>query len=175
MDKKVIILDTSILCVWLKVPGLETTGSKDDIWNYERVNSHIESEKEKGALLALPIASVIETGNHIAHAKGPKMNSANKLKEFITNVADNKYPWQAIFDQKDLWNGDKLKELANQWIKGVETEKQSIGDTAIVEVAKYYAGKGFKVEIFTGDYGLKQYEYRIAEQTPKYTTRRNRK
>ncbi len=31
--KKVLILDTSILCVWLDVPGMDTCGPDDDKWD----------------------------------------------------------------------------------------------------------------------------------------------
>ena len=71
MSKKVLIIDTSILCVWLKVPGMETCGTKDSPITFEYVNSKIEAEAKTGrTTFVLPIASIIETGNHITHIKG---------------------------------------------------------------------------------------------------------
>jgi len=168
------LIDTCILCVWLKVPGMETVGEKNDLKDFNFVDSYIKSEVENGASLVLPITSVIETGNHIAHAKGKRMDSAKRLKEIIDKVANSEAPWLTIDQQKNLWTSAKLKELADRWIKGVETEKQSIGDSAIVEVFKHYFEMGFDVKIFTGDYGLKKYEYQIANQSPQYTPRRNK-
>ena len=45
MKKKVLIFDTSVLCVWLKVPGKETCGPEDNRLTYEVVNAKIEEEK----------------------------------------------------------------------------------------------------------------------------------
>ncbi len=76
MSKKVLIIDTSILCVWLKVPGMETCGTKDSPITFDDVNSKIAAEEKRGrTTFVLPIASIIETGNHITHIKrGDKKN-----------------------------------------------------------------------------------------------------
>jgi hypothetical protein len=37
--RKVLLIDTSLLCVWLKVPGRETAGNNE--WNFERVEQKI--------------------------------------------------------------------------------------------------------------------------------------
>ena len=42
--KKVLVIDTSILCVWLQVPGMDHCGPNDDCWDYARVNQKIEQE-----------------------------------------------------------------------------------------------------------------------------------
>lgn len=161
MSKKVLIIDTSILCVWLKVPGMETCGTKDSPITFEYVNSKIEAEAKSGrTTFVLPIASIIETGNHITHIKrGDKKTSVIEFANILTDAADEKSPWAAFSEQSTLWKQEKLKELAQNWSKNALVGKgQSIGDASIVEVAKYYAEKRFEVEIFTGDYGLKSYE-----------------
>ena len=53
MKKKVIIIDTSVLCVWLQLPGKETAG-KDNSLTYELVENFIKEETGKGATLVLP-------------------------------------------------------------------------------------------------------------------------
>lgn len=167
--RKIIIMDTSILCVWLKVPGKEVAG-KNGAFTYEYVANHIKSEVDQGAKLVLPLASLIETGNHIAHCKGDKQPSADNMARMINDVADGKAPWMAVDSQNRLWEGEELKQLANKWNETVISESQSIGDAAIVKVAEAYASQ-FEVEIFTGDGGLKNYEYKIVGQRP---LRRNR-
>lgn len=67
--KKVLILDTSVICVWLQVPGKDTCGRSGNILTHDMVKAKIESEQELGTTFVLPIASVIETGNHIAHIR----------------------------------------------------------------------------------------------------------
>ena len=46
MKKKVLIFDTSVLCVWLKVPGKETCGPDNSKMTYDIVNEKIEEEKK---------------------------------------------------------------------------------------------------------------------------------
>lgn len=151
--------------VWLKVPGRETTGENGYI-NFEYVDNYIKSAIDNGAQLVLPITTLIETGNFIAHCKSNREHSVNQMVDIINNVADGKLPWVAIDSQNNLLKGDKLKELAADWSKTVISEDQSIGDAAIVKVAEYLSSL-FDVEIFTGDGGLKNYEQKIVGQMRK--------
>lgn len=43
--KKVLIFDTSIMCVWLRVPGKDTCKSVDNTITLESINKKIEEEK----------------------------------------------------------------------------------------------------------------------------------
>lgn len=156
--KKVLIIDTSILCVWLKVPGKETCGTKGQPITFEMVNAKIEAEKKSGTTFVLPIASIIETGNHIAHVKkGDKKVLGDSFAQILIDAADEKSPWAAFSAQSNLWKPEKLKSLAEKWRETV-ISGQSIGDASIVDVAEYYFQSGFATEIFTGDEGLKSYE-----------------
>ncbi|MBR4647496.1 MAG: hypothetical protein IKO75_10330 [Bacteroidales bacterium] len=168
---KILIIDTSIMCVWLKVPGKETTG-KNNEYTYDIVARHIEEERGRGTKLVLPIATIIETGNHIAHANGNKEHSIEELSSMIISSAKGENPWIAIDMQHSLWDVDNLSALMEEWKKTVISEKQSIGDAAIVQIAKQFAPT-CEVEIFTGDGGLKNYEYKIQGQAKK-ELRRNR-
>ncbi len=96
--RKVLIIDTSLLCVWLQVPGMETGGSDDDKWDFKRVDEKIKSEIEKSTVLVLPLAVVIETGNHIEHATNT-YNTAQKLADIMTKAADETSPWAAFSEQ----------------------------------------------------------------------------
>lgn len=157
---KVLIIDTSIMCVWLKVPGMETAG-KNNEHTYDIVAKHIEEEKRLGTKLVLPIATIIETGNHIAHANGGKMSAANMLSDTIVSASKGEFPWVAIDMQSSLWQVESLTALVEDWKKTVITESQSLGDAAIVQIAEQFASAGIEVEIYTGDGGLKNYEYKI--------------
>lgn len=155
--KKVLILDTSILCTWLRVTGKETCGPDKDRWDYEKANTKIQTEITAGTILVLPLASIIETGNHIAQCAGDRYTLANSFAEFITKAADEKIPWAAFTHQNDLWSKDGLKNLAHRW-KERANDGHSLGDASIVDVANYYAEAGNNVEILTGDQGLKAHE-----------------
>ena len=156
--KKVLIMDTSILCVWLDVPGMETCGPDKDKWDKARVDEKINTEIETLATLVLPLATLIETGNHIAQAKYSRRQRGDALGELMRLSADEQTPWAAFSDQDILWTPEKLKELADNWPALAEGQMLSLGDATIKDVAEYYAQMGWEVEILTGDQGLKAYE-----------------
>lgn len=154
---KVLIMDTSILCVWLQIPGKATLGEGKDSWDYQRVNQKIEAEIAANSILVLPLASIIETGNHIAQSAGDPYDLALSFAELIRKTANKETPWAAFTVQSDLWSAEKLNDLANSWPM-LASQRLSLGDATIKDVAEYYAKQRLTVEIFTGDEGLKAYE-----------------
>lgn len=155
--KKVLILDTSILCVFLKVPYMDDCGSDHDKWDYKRVAEKIGSEINERSVLVLPLATLIETGNHIAQARGDRYSPAIELSQIIKKTATAEEPWAAFTFQNKLWNEDNLIKLASEW-PNLAKGGLSIGDATIKDVADYYREAGYRVEILTGDDGLKSYE-----------------
>lgn len=157
--RKVLLIDTSLLCVWLKVPGKETAGNNK--WDFESVNDKIKLEIEKGTTLVLPLATVIETGNHIAQAKTANSDSkritSEKFAEIMIYAADEKSPWAAFREQIVLWEAEGLKNLADKF-PNQAVEKTSMGDASIVILGWHYHEKGFHVEFLTDDNGLKSQE-----------------
>ncbi len=156
---KVLIIDTSILCVWLEVPGKTTCGSTSDLWDKARVHRLLEAEIQSGTDLILPLAAIIETGNHIAQSSSRRYEMAQILSEIIVKAADSQSPWGAFTAQSSLWTSEKLKQLATEWATKLAVQEVSMGDATIKILAEYYADlPGCRVEIFTGDSGLKAYE-----------------
>ena len=156
MKEKVLVFDTSILCVWLGVPGKETCGPKEDRWDKERVEQRIRSEPKR-TIFVLPLATILETGNHIAQAPRDRFAKANELGKLIAAAADGKSPWAAFILQSELWGTEALQFLATTWPK-LANEHLSIGDATIEKVANYYEKMGYPVEILTGDQQLKSRE-----------------
>ncbi|MDH6059188.1 hypothetical protein NWP17_01810 [Chrysosporum bergii ANA360D] len=157
---KILIIDTSILCAYLNVPGKETCGSDSDKWDKRRVEECLKLEESKGTKFILPLATIIETGNHIAQANCQRYEIAQAFAEILVKVADGVIPWEIFTTQVDeLWNSEQLKKLASEW-PTLASAKISIGDATIKTVADYYskASTRFEVEIFTGDEGLKAYQ-----------------
>lgn len=157
MSKRVLILDTSVLCCWLNVPGKEETGPVDDRWNHDRINVLLEEERAKNSTFVLPIATLIETGNHIAQAPQYRFERASSLASYLREAADALSPWAAFTDQSQLWQAESLRALADTW-PDLATGGISIGDATIKDVAEYYAKAGYFVEILTADAGLKAYQ-----------------
>jgi len=61
--KRLLIIDTSILCIWLDVPGMESCGPDHDRWDKKRVGEKIQAGMhDKTTTFVLPLASIIETG-----------------------------------------------------------------------------------------------------------------
>ena len=113
--RKVLVIDTSVLCVWLKVPGKETCGPSNALVTYEMVSEKIEEEKKKRTTFILPLATIIETGNHIAHTSGDKKSLGEEFAQIMIDSADEKSPWAAFTEQSSLWNPENLKKLAEKW------------------------------------------------------------
>lgn len=161
---KVLVMDTSILCVYLKVPDMNDCGSDDDKWDYDRVFHKISDEMNENSTLVLPMAALIETGNHIAHANRERYETAKKLSEIIFKVANEEEPWAAFTFQRKLWDEKGLIKLGKEWPE-LAARGISIGDATIKDVAEYYAKAGYQVEILTGDAGLKSYQPYSGEAT----------
>lgn len=157
MEQKVVIIDTSILCVWLKVPGKETCGTNNDRWDYDRASAKIEEEVNAGSLLVLPMTTIIESGNHIAQSAGNKHELVNRFADLIEATISGTTPWTEFGQMSSLMSGDALRRMLGKW-RGTAIAGQSLGDALIVEIADYYSAIGAKVEILTGDGGLKAYE-----------------
>lgn len=157
MPKKILVLDTSILCCWLRIPGKDTAGANNDLWDYNRINELLNAERAQGSTFVLPIASLIETGNHISQCNGNRYDLAIALTGYLRNTAEASSPWAAFTDQSALWEPTNLQELSDAWPR-LAVGGTSIGDATIKHVAEYYSLAGYMVEILTGDEGLKAYE-----------------
>lgn len=168
------IMDTCILCVWLKVPHMTTCGPDGDKWTHERVQAKIDEETAKRTKFVLPLATIIETGNHIAHVGGDIYDLVDSFAGLIEKTIDEETPWIAFSKQAELLQGDSLRTLLKKWRQSAVMEKQSLGDASIADVADEFLKAGSEVEIFTGDAGLKIYENKEV-QAARMTPRRRKK
>jgi len=155
--RKVLLIDTSLLCVWLKVSGMENCGYDNDMWDYQRVNQKIQAEIAISTTLVLPLATVVETGNHIAQAKAKQYEIAQAFAQIMAYAADETTPWAAFSEQIVLWEAEELKKLAAKFPENAK-QKTSMGDASIVILGWHYHRKGYHVEFLTADKGLKAQE-----------------
>lgn len=155
MPSRVLIIDTSVLCCLLDIPGKETCGSGKERWDKSRVEALLANEQ--GSTLVLPLATIIETGNHIAQARGDRFTLATEFAKYLSAAADGASPWAAFTEQAVLWGSDQLRELSQIWPR-LAAAQTSIGDATIKGVAEFYAKMDCDVEIVTGDAGLKSYQ-----------------
>ncbi len=160
MARKVLILDTSILCVWLQIPGMDTiVKDGEPMVTYEDVVSYISDEVKRNTRIVLPIASIIECGNHITQIKHRKDLSdyVNRFADFIDKAIDGVEPWDIFTNQNVLFGNDNMKTLVDNW-RQLALSGISMGDASIIQVAYHYDKNGCTTEIFTGDSGLKAYQ-----------------
>lgn len=157
MPNRVLIIDTSVLCCWLRIPDKETAGPSDDRWDHDRVETLLAEERQCGSTFVLPIATLIETGNHIAQSPRDRFELATRLAGHLRASAVAESPWAAFADQADLWDPEHLRQLAEDW-PALAAGQLTIGDATIKAVAEFYASAGMHVQIITGDAGLKAYE-----------------
>lgn len=163
--RKVLVIDTDILCVWLGIPRKDDCGPINDRWDQARVNEKIQLEEVDKTTFVLPLATLIETGNHIAQASHSRLEVAGKLAEIIRKSADDVDPWAAFDNQSVLWTPEHLRKLADEW-PALANTGLAIGDATIKRLAEYYSEQ-FEVEILTGDQGLKAYEPLAPAEIPR--------
>ncbi|MEB3339916.1 hypothetical protein [Okeania sp.] len=147
---KVLIIDTSILCVYLEVPGKETCGSEDNKWNKFRVDEKLKKEAKEKTTFVLPLATIIETGNHIAQATKKRYEISKKLANLMILTADHQTPWAVFTELSILWNTENLKQLADEF-PDFASRRFALGDATIKKIADYYNKQRNQVEILTVD------------------------
>lgn len=121
------------------------------------MDAKLRQEKQEKATFVLPLATIIETGNHISQTNGDRKKLADSLGTIMQQAADSTSPWAAFSDQSELWSAAQLGALAVTW-PPLAAQRLSLGDATIREVAAFYAKTGCHVELLTGDQGLKAYE-----------------
>jgi hypothetical protein len=65
-------------------------------------------EAKRGATFVLPLATIIETGNHIAQATKDRYACTRKLVHIIQKALNKESPWAQFSEQAELWKVDEL-------------------------------------------------------------------
>ncbi len=168
MKRKILIFDTSVLLVYLNVPGRNVCNGPLHL-THEIALETIEEKTQNGYDFVLPVACVIEAGNHIAQcSQGNRHNLAGQLIELVQNTANGVSPWILFSDNLDIWHPNNLKWIDN-WAD-YAVAGLSLADRTISSIADDYSQRGFEVEIFTCDEQLKAYQ----PAPPLYTPRRRK-
>lgn len=159
------------MCCWLKVPGRETAGGGHDRWTYDQTSAAIDAELKGGAQLVFPLATLVETGNHITHAPHDTYQAAERLSELLRKAIEGAAPWIPFAEQSTTISGDGLMEIVENW-KNEAARGISIGDFLIQKVADYYSIASFEVKILSSDYHLRQYQPKKPPREPRRRQRR---
>lgn len=148
-------IDTCVLCNLLPVPGRDQ--------HRERIKRDFKVYLANRDTLIMPIASVIETGNHIAHVKDGNLRrtTATRFNEMLTALKSNKAPW--VMNELS-WDSSFLDSFLSgagtgmTWVDHA-TSGLGAGDLSILAERDLYRQRsGMRdVRIWTDDTALRGY------------------
>ena len=118
----VCLVDTSILCNIIPVPGRD--GDR------ERVRSEFEDHIDLGVNFILPMATIIETGNHIAQNGDGRQRraAAERYVTLVKGAIDGKTP----FSPTRFFEPEELRQWLDKFPDSAMRET-GFGDLSIIE------------------------------------------
>jgi hypothetical protein len=118
---EVVLVDSSILCEVMKIPGMHA--------QHEETLDQLRRLHDTGARIVVPLAAVIETGNHVAQNGDGRQRRrcAERFREFVQKAVRQEIPFhlQGI-DAARL--DDLLKGFPESAMRGVGLGDQTILD-----------------------------------------------
>ncbi|WP_433945489.1 hypothetical protein [Paenibacillus sp. SN-8-1] len=123
------IIDTSILCNIINIPFRNQ--------NYKVVIDELAAlQKDKQHTLILPLATIIETGNHIAHIGDGNIRreKAQIMADLIKRTVNDTAPWTYYGKE---FEREELLDISNSVVDHALREI-GIGDLSIIQVFKKY-------------------------------------
>jgi hypothetical protein len=149
----VTMIDTSVLCELLQVPGKCNPAMASD------VRTELDRRWQEGERFVIPVTAVIETGNHIAQSDGNRYETAGRLVRLLRGAVAEDGPWRVLQTQLGgefllaLCDGDSTGES----LETLAAAKVGSGDVAIlVERDQLLSGSALgAVQVWTLDEGLK--------------------
>ncbi len=143
-------IDTSVLLNILNVPGRDQQRDK-----VMRELKELLDQRGKNALI-LPFATIIETGNHIAHCGdgNQRRKAAVKFSECIDKTINNKAPWQYYGNQL---TPEDLREICEEFPDSA-MRGEGFGDLSIIRAYQRYKEETpaiHKIRIWSVDEHLK--------------------
>jgi hypothetical protein len=121
-------IDTSVMLNLLEVPNM--------CGDVEVVRKQWRECLDEGDFLIMPVATMIETGNHIAHIANGNVRRtiAGKFSNFLRKTAEDEAPWK-LYGVKNM--KDELLYLSEHF-EDFATRKVGIGDMSIVYAYEHY-------------------------------------
>jgi len=154
--RQVYIVDTTILCCLLRIPNY-----CDD--QYMEIEEELLKIINRSETLILPIASIIETGNHIAHIGdgNTRRAVAQKFAQYLRDTANNEAPWSLTSLD---WTPDDLRKFADMF-PDQAMRQVGFGDMSIIDAYDDYIRRapGVSVRIWSTDEHLLAYRHEAPE------------
>lgn len=150
---EVYFVDTSVLLNLLDVPQRNQDRAEVTALFKERVRA--------GAILVIPAATIIETGNLIAQLAdgGARRDRATRLAGFLTAAAEGRAPWTVVATE---WSGEFLQSLVDGGgtapsLADLAMQGVGAGDACILRELAAYRSRvpsGLTLSVWTLDAGL---------------------
>lgn len=132
----VYFIDTSVFVNILDVPKMNN--ERKEVMH--RLKELITGE---GNALILPFATIIETGNHIAHcANGnERRRAAERFKDYIIKMINEEAPWKYYGEQFGI---EDLKIMCENF-PDMAMKGEGIGDLSIIQAYEKYKSTSVSV------------------------------
>lgn len=142
----IVLVDTSVLVELLRVPNL--------YGRHEQIVSEFMSRHERGETLLLPVASVFETGNHIAQNGDGRQRraAAKRFVELVAKALRGDLPFTPTRDLRTADLSSLIEGFADDAMREV-----SLGDRSILQELTHQRRlhhRGRPVEVWTLDQAL---------------------
>ena len=140
------ILDSSILLELLQVPGK----SQDA----QGIQAEFRRRAEDGAQFIVPLAAIIETGNHIGQADRDRYRVAGRFRRLVMSSLDGSAPFVVHpFPDPEAWRA--MMERFAEWA----SRGSGLGDLTILRTFEYHRQRfpQRSVEIWSKDEHLSAY------------------
>ncbi|TVR01760.1 MAG: hypothetical protein EA398_09055 [Deltaproteobacteria bacterium] len=120
------IIDTSILCEILTIPGKHNKGEP------ERIITEFKTKSKAGEAILLPLATILETGNHIGQIRNgtSRRTIADNFRKLVTAAFSD----QAPFTITPLLDVDQWQDLLAQFPDWTTAYEAGLGDLTIKDV-----------------------------------------
>ena len=147
----VFVIDTSWLVELLRVPG------KFDEQKSNQVRTDFQEMIDNGATFILPIAVLLETGNHIAQIPdgSHRRDWANRLWDIVKDSRTK----SELFTIEPAVNLPELDADIELFATEYAIQSVSLTDTQVIRIAQDWKNKpGYIVHIWTFDQAMKARE-----------------
>lgn len=150
-------IDTSVLVEVLNIPGRNS--------NHRLVLKQLKQKLAEGVQLVLPVATIIETGNHITHINegSARRKCAQAFANLLELCAANQAPWVL---HSASWDGAMLSSLCTgartkmTLVQHAESRMLGSGDLSILAERDRYrerVSKGTVVRVWTQEQVMNQW------------------
>ena len=124
--RAICIIDTSILCEMLRIPGKFKKSDPGSI------TTTFQEKSDAGEAMLLPLATILETGNHIGQIRDgeKRWTIANNFRTLVTAAFSD----QAPFTITPLLDVDQWQDLLAQFPEWAKDHGAGLGDLTIKDV-----------------------------------------